>query len=333
MKKSIVSKRVAVAILSAATALAPITGSLAVPVSAFAKESDAAVGSDNPEGGYVEYISDYMENNYGSVDTNGEELVNNYGTVRSNNQDSIIHYNNGTVTENNGNIYHNYGEVSNNYRCGCVYNTGGTVINNYEESTVVGGHDYEGKENVDGVNGTIVNNIGGDAITGYGADDLLTITNYYYGDVAQGYKRALKDGTVQDVDFNGKIHITNNFSENTFEDKDFVTVEKQYHSVDLADAENVNVSYDGFTFGDYDKKQYAKVAENSKPVKIDASITLKPGHGYKLSDNGKTRGETDKLSYTLDKYHDGSYTVKIKELKGNAVITLEDLNLKVCKKH
>ena len=317
MKNTFVNKKSAVAILLGTTVFMAAFTCTAIPADAHGK------------GRYVEFVSEYMENNRGTVDTNDDEIENNYGTVRANNQDAIIYNNKGTVSENSGNVYYNYGEVTNNFRCGCVYNVGGTVVNNYEEAGVYGGSGYEGDENAKGTNSLIVNNIGGDVINGYSPDDLLTITNYYYGDISEGYSRVSENKEVKYIDYKGKVHIVNNFSENEFEDEDFITVEKQFHSIDVADTANVEVTYDGFTYGEYDQKQYVQVAENSDPVEIDASITFRAADGYELTDEGEREVDTDELSYNLYKNDDGSYTVKITALKRNVELTLDALHLMV----
>ena len=314
MKNSFLTGKLTAAILAGTMALASVVGSVAMPITAFAKE---AVIADNPEDGYVDYISGHMVNNYGTVDSNNGAIDNNYGFIRASYDDYGVTVNDGKIEENSAAaVFYNNGEVTHNFRGGFVCNIKGTVVNNYEEASVFGGsQDFE--DDIQG-GGSITNNIGGEVAPGFNSKDLLSITNYYYGDIS-------KNSDEQ----KGKISIVNDFSEENFEDRDYVTVDKKYHYVEVSGADNVSVKYDGFTYGDYDQKQYALVAEKNKPVEITASITIKPSRGYKIADDGQACGETDNMAYTLKKHHDGSYTVNIKSLTGNEEVTLDMLHLAV----
>ena len=326
MRNKIFSKKAVAAIMSASVVLMPIT--------AFAAEQ----ASDNPESGYVEFLSENMVNNFGTVDKNDGSISNNYGFLGWNYaQEWGVENNFGTVDYNEMGVHNNYGEINNNYHNALVFNITGNVLNNNETASVVGGAEYDENGEAERGSGTVTYNNGGRLYAGYNADDQLTVTNFYYGEVLGNYDNPTND----EGDEIGKIHILNDFSEEGVDaiadekgvaDKSFITVDKHYHSVEVKDADNVDVSYTGFVFSDFDEKEYALVAENGEPIQVNSSITIKAKHGYKLSDTGKTSGETDKFSYTLDKHRDGSYTVNITELKGNAEITLKDLHLDVCKK-
>ena len=324
MRKKSFSKKVVAILMSVSVSIAPAVGAMLVPVSAFAQEQP--VTADNPKDGFVEYVSDYMANNYGAVDTNDSSIENNYGVIGADNQDSEVLNNFGTISENSGLVYFNFGEVTNNFRRGYVANVGGTVVNNFEDAGVIGGRQYDVESSFaqsKGTGSTVVNNIGGTVVNGYRSDDLLTINNYYYGDVVQGYTRAASGDNEPN---RGKIHIINDFSEAGIENNDFVTVDKHYHYVDVKEAGNVDVIYEGFTIGDYNKKHYAESAN------ITSTITIKAGDGYELCDDGVLSGDAGKMSYVLDKNDDGSYTVKITSLSGNAEISLKDLHLDIIEK-
>ncbi|RKM54096.1 hypothetical protein D6853_14250 [Butyrivibrio sp. X503] len=327
MRKKSFSKNVVAILLSASFATAPALGAMLIPVSAFAWEQP--VTSDNPKDGFVEYVSEYMANNYGTVDTNDSSIENNHGVIGADNQDSEVLNNFGTISQNSGLVYFNFGEVTNNFRRGYVANVGGTVVNNFEEAGVIGGRQYDVESSFDeseGTDSTVVNNIGGTVVNGYCSDDLLTINNYYYGDIVQGYTRA---ASGENEPNKGKIHIINDFSEEGIENNDFITVDKHYHYVDVKDAGNADIIYEGFTVGDYNKKHYAEISEGSEPVNITSTITIKAGDGYELIDDGLLEGDTGKLSYVLDKNDDGSYTVRITSLSGDAEISLKELHLDI----
>ncbi len=327
MRKKSFSKKVVAILMSVSVSIVPAVGSVLVPVSAFAQEQP--VTSDNPKDGFVEYVSDYMANNYGTVDTNDSSIENNYGVIGADNQDSEVLNNFGTISENSGLVYFNFGEVTNNFRRGYVANVGGTVVNNFEEAGVIGGRQYDVESSFaqsKGTGSTVVNNIGGTVVNGYCPDDLLTINNYYYGDVVQGYTRAASGDNEPN---RGKIHIINDFSETGIENNDFVTVDKHYHYVDVKGSGNVDVIYEGFTIGDYNKKHYAEISADAESANLTSTITIKAGDGYELCDDGVLSGDTGKMSYVLNKNDDGSYTVKITSLSGNAEISLGDLHLDI----
>ena len=327
MRNKFLSKKVAAVVLSTSVVLMPIT--------VFAAETVP----DNPEDGYVEFLSQNMVNNRGNINKNDGCVENNYGFLEWNYaQDWGVENNYGTVDFNEMGIHNNYGEVNVNYHNALVFNISGNVLDNNETASVVGGADYDEDGNMESGCGTVTNNNGGRLYAGYNSDDELTVTNFYYGEVLGNYDNPMNDEGAGC----GKIHILNDFSEegaykiaedDGVEDRSFITVDKHYHFVDVKEADGVDVSYSNFVHSDSDKKEYALVEENNEPVEVKASITIKAKHGYKLSNTGEKSGETDKLSYTLDKHHDGSYTVNITSLSGNAEVLLDDLHLSVCKKH
>lgn len=252
----------------------------------------------------------HIERNYGDVDNNTGIVVENGDVVSSN--AGLIVSNNGTVGINIGNVVENYGKVN--------IAEEGTVQKNYISGMVYGS---SLKPNDDRVNTVVVaHNRGGTVVSGLKPEDLLTISNYYDGELRNVAWTA--DGEVA---CEGKILITNKFGEKGDTDKDFITVENQYNSVEVYDADNTDITFDGFVLDDVDNTQYILTAQNGEPVELAGTITLKAKEGYSLSDNGELSGSADKLTYSLNKNEDGSYTVSISSLTGDVAVTPEMLNL------
>lgn len=252
----------------------------------------------------------HIERNYGDVDNNTGIVVENGDVVSSN--AGLIVSNNGTVGINIGNVVENYGKVN--------IAEEGTVQKNYISGMVYGS---SLKPNDDRANTVVVaHNRGGTVVSGLKSEDLLTISNYYDGELRNVAWTA--DGEVA---CEGKILITNKFGEKGDTDKDFITVENQYNSVEVYDADNTDITFDGFVLDDVDNTQYILTAQNGEPVELAGTITLKAKEGYSLSDNGELSGSADKLTYSLNKNEDGSYTVSISSLTGDVAVTPEMLNL------
>ncbi|RKM56951.1 hypothetical protein D6856_14335 [Butyrivibrio sp. XB500-5] len=254
--------------------------------------------------------------NAGYVDNNTDMIENNDKAVGNNS--ALIMANNGVVGENSGNIVENYSEAT--------IVEEGAVQNNYTGGVVYGSALDPDDARIS--NAVVANNRGGTVISGVKSEDDLTIRNYYYGDL-----KNTVDTPDGEIACDGTIHITNKYGEKGDTDKDFVTVENRYNSVEVYDADNTDVTYDNFVRDDVDYTQYIQTAKNGEPVEIAGTITLKAKDGYSLSDNGQLSGETDKYAYSLNKNEDGSYTVSFSSLTGNVSLTLEDLHLKVSEKN
>ncbi|RKM54094.1 hypothetical protein D6853_14240 [Butyrivibrio sp. X503] len=256
-------------------------------------------------------------NNAGRVLCNAGYVGNNTDIIENNdkavgNNSALIIANNGSVGENSGNIVENYSEAT--------IVEEGAVQNNYTGGVVYGSTLDPDDARISSA--VVANNRGGTVVSGAKSEDDLTIRNYYYGDL-----KNTVDTPDGEITCNGTIHITNKFGEKGDTDKDFVTVENRYNSVELYDADNTDVTYDNFVRDDVDYTQYIQTAKNGEPVEIAGTITLKAKDGYSLSDNGQLSGETDKIAYALSKNEDGSYTVNISSLTGDVALSPEMLNL------
>lgn len=305
MNKTKIIGRIAATVMAGTMVMTPMT--------AFAAEENFNLPFEFTEDG--EYYEDKAANfpaNDGELDLSRGILGNNNGSISTNG--GIVITNKGNIATNDGLVVYNRGDVKDNNAF--VVNITGTVENNLSEGYVFGRF-YDGEAG----NSKVVNNLGGTVVTGYHPEDLVTVENNYSGAMGLGFSPV--DG--KKIDHEGKIVIVNNYAENEYKNKDYVTVEKQYHAVEVTPAENIEVSYDGFTVaGD---KQYALVEENAEPVEIGATITLKAQDGFELTDDGQLEGENDKIAYALNKNDDGTYTVKITSLKGDAELTTDDLHI------
>ncbi|RKM56950.1 hypothetical protein D6856_14330 [Butyrivibrio sp. XB500-5] len=273
--------------------------------------------------------------NVGTVSVNNKEITDNFGIVSKNNlviknNHSFVEENNdfiqtnvdGVVSVNNGGVGLNDGHIIDNYNQ--VENIGGKITNNREGGEVFGGS-FDPDDDLIG-NGSILLNIGGAVYSGFKPEDIITIDNYYYGELSD---EMVYNGET--LNFNGTIYIINSYGEESDTNKDFVMVENQYHALLVNSADNVDVTFNGFTEDEVNKFQYVKTAENGNPIEVAGTITLKAKDGYAISDNGQLSGNYSDLGYALSKNDDGSYTLYISSLKGTVAFTPELLNLIVSK--
>ncbi len=289
-----------------------------------AEDNAVAKGNlpNNQKGVRMDKVADgeVMDINLGYVDRND-------GTINNNADNSAIVQNNyGTINSNNAIVPFNFGKINDNNAL--VFNPTGTVVNNNAGGQVIGGrngYDADGEGNGDN---HVINNLGGEVYSGRMPDNNCVITNFYSGEIKE-YDELNPEQKTDDPLGHGTICVKNSYSDEDFTERDYLTVEKQFHSVEIKDAENIDVSYSGFDQSDVDNKWYTQTKANSEPVEIKGTITLKAKDGYKLSDDGQHIGQTDKVTYSISKNEDGSYTVGIYSLAGNVSLTPQMLHLKV----
>ncbi|WP_147367778.1 hypothetical protein [Butyrivibrio sp. X503] len=273
--------------------------------------------TNNNEEGTVAVNNKQITNNYGHVATNNLEITNNYGVVEDNtnfisaNYEGVVYENHGAVGMLGGHIIDNYGQV---------VMVDGDITNNREGGEVLGGSIYTSDDRIG--NGSILLNIGGTVYSGFKPEDIITIDNYYYGTLSN--EVVAESGTTN---LNGTIRIINSYGQEADTNKDFVTVDNQYHAILVNGADNIDVSFNGFTEDEVNKFQYVKTAESGSPIEIAGTITLKAKDGYAISDNGQLSGNYAGLGYGLSKNDDGSYTLYISSLNATVAFTPDVLNL------
>ena len=321
--------------------------------------------NDNPTNITVDVISEdeYMKSNDGTVNTNNGALEINTGDVWVNNGElydnkhvDVADY--GWVEDNNGGIYYNHAQVFNNNESGQIgkndgdiyTNKGIVVINDYNrsigenEGTVLKNYGwvYNSAGTIDANAGVVLGSslfgssqpsigtvndfYGGYLVNGSGENDVLTVNNFYGGTID-----TVNEGIVEDVvgaqyrlayPRLGTIVIEKSYADDEFEDVDHVVIKDQYHSVDVYDANNIEVNYNNF-----DDKKYTQTKEDGQSIPVEGTLTLKGTNGYALVDDGCLSDTLDKVSFSLNKNDDGSYTVSLSSLTGNVQLTPEQLHL------
>ncbi|MBR4671020.1 MAG: hypothetical protein IKO84_10500 [Butyrivibrio sp.] len=281
---------------------------------------------NNPMNESVENIAnnEAMEINRGYVNRND-------GIINENADKSAVVKNNyGIIIDNNAIVPFNFGKVENNYFY--VINPTGTVVNNNEGGQVLGGRTGYAIDDQGNGDNFVINNLGGEVISGRLPENNCVVVNFYSGAIRR-YDEFMKSEFEDANAKHGTIHIVNSFSDEELPEKDYLTIDNLYHSVEMEETENIDFDYSGFVENGTDKKWYTRTKANYEPVNIEGTITLKPAEGFELSDDGQLSGETDKYAYSLNKNEDGSYTVSFSSLTGNVSLTLEDLQLKVSEKN
>ena len=360
-RKEFISKKLAVVLLSAVMAFAPIVGSAVVPVYSIAAdnitvddllenhpERQVIPDNSNPENVKDEINeNEIMDINNGVVNENAGIIVNNNGVVKE--STNYVYENNadGKIVDNAGDVYENYGEIVNHDTGSRIYQDKktiqinyGTVINNHDHVNLHGGkivNQYDGYVHADSysddketmLESTIVNCYGGSVINPIYAGAVLTVENNYASCFGNASTGLLVDGQRVQVDHQGTYHIINNYDgvDHTLYLDAPTIIDNQNYSVEVTEADNANVAYNGFEYVDYNKKQYVQVTANSEPIPITGTINIKANDGYKITDDGQLSGEAGQLTYNLGKNADGSYTVNISALGGNVTVTPAMLHL------
>ncbi|RKM54097.1 hypothetical protein D6853_14255 [Butyrivibrio sp. X503] len=289
----------------------------------------------NSDGAYVKDNNNAVRYNDGQIDENNYEVNNNTGHVDNTAKYTAIFKNDGEVGDNSGYVYNSTGNVDRNLPTGTVIGYPGT---------------YCDKEANEGPYINTVNINYGNIINGAGENDVITINESYSGHIDTGYNTDFADeygflggiSVYRDLDQNrlGKVHIINNYGKDEYKDDDLVLVDNQYHGVQFDDIDNVTATYtwddgDSFQFvaekledgGTHHVGVWVQTGVNKVDIPITGIITIKANDGYKITDDGQTSGELEKISYSLGKNEDGSYTVNINSLKGSVLLTPEMLHL------
>ena len=292
-----ISKRCAMAIMTAAVVMSNEAHMVLHPVIVYADTNDNSEQKTITSGETIDNNNSggIVTNNGGTVTNNnsgGEVTNNDGGTVTNNNSGGTVINNSGGKTENNSG-----GEVTNN--------SGGTLENNSS-----GGH-------VENTGGTVTNNLSGGTVTNY--DDGTVEENYGYVENSSGgiVTNNYSGGTVT-----GSGKVENNYGGMVSDD---ILVSNQYWSVSITGLNtNAAAAYtSGFT--SKNSGNYVQSTSDGTPLqKAQGLIKISPNNGYKISGSNKEyNGEAFK--YTLTK-SEGFYTLVVYPNK-NTEIGFDQLNL------
>ena len=269
-----ISKRCAMAIMTAAVVMSNEAHMVLHPVIVYADTNDNSEQKTITSGETIDNNNSggIVTNNGGTVTNNnsgGEVTNNDGGTVTNNNSGGIVTNSGGTVTNNNsgGTVTNSGGTVENNSSGGQVENTGGTVTNNLSGGEVTNNSGGTVTNNNSG--GTVINNSGGKTENNSGGEVTNNsggtlennssggiVTNYDGGKVENnlsgGKVTNNSGGKVENNSSGGHVEntggtVTNNLSGGTVTNYDDGTVEENYGYVENSSGGIVTNNYSGGT--------------------------------------------------------------------------------------
>ena len=343
-----ISKRCAMAIMTAAVVMSNEAHMVLHPVIVYADTNDNSEQKTITSGETIDNNNSggIVTNNGGTVTNNnsgGEVTNNDGGTVTNNNSGGTVINNSGGKTENNsgGEVTNNSGgKTENNLSGGKVTNNSGGTLENNSSGGIVTNYDGGKVENnlsggkvtnnsggkvennssgghVENTGGTVTNNLSGGTVTNY--DDGTVEENYGYVENSSGgiVTNNYSGGTVT-----GSGTVENNYGGMVSDD---ILVSNQYWSVSITGLNtNAAAAYtSGFT--SKNSGNYVQSTSDGTPLqKAQGLIKISPNNGYKISGSNKEyNGEAFK--YTLTK-SEGFYTLVVYPNK-NTEIGFDQLNL------